>query len=120
MDGYTSDTTAFADDDDDFSVPLHVNTRTPLRTDSISPQAPDRYCIFLLNKIFNVIFGFLLRLTIIFFFWRRTSSRKFMYEKMTMREWSTSSTPTSTQAPGLLSLAEPNNNDTIVRNLICL
>lgn len=37
-----------------------------------------------------------------------------MYEKMTMREWSTSSTPTSTQAPGLLSLAEPNNNDTIV------
>ncbi|CAH0725822.1 unnamed protein product, partial [Brenthis ino] len=86
MDGYTSDTTAFADDDDDFSVPLHVNTRTPLRTDSISPQAPDR-----------------------------TSSRKFMYEKMTMREWSTSSTPTSTQAPGLLSLAEPNNNDTITR-----
>lgn len=87
VDGYTSDTTAFADDDDDFSVPLHVNTRTPLRTDSISPQAPDR-----------------------------TSSRKFMYEKMTMREWSTSSTPTSTQAPGLLSLAEPNNNETFIRD----
>ncbi|XP_039763178.1 tensin-1 isoform X2 [Pararge aegeria] len=86
VDGYTSDTTAFADDDDDFSVPLHVNTRTPLRTDSISPQAPDR-----------------------------TSSKKFMYEKMTMREWSANSTPTSTQAPGLLSLAEPNNNDTIIR-----
>ncbi|XP_061378898.1 tensin-1 isoform X3 [Danaus plexippus] len=86
VDGYTSDTTAFADDDDDFSVPLHVNTRTLNRTDSISPQAPDR-----------------------------TSSRKFMYEKMTMREWSTNTTPTSTQAPGLLSLAEPNNNDTISR-----
>lgn len=25
-DGYTSDTTAFADDDDDFSIPLHINT----------------------------------------------------------------------------------------------
>ncbi|CAG9784410.1 unnamed protein product [Diatraea saccharalis] len=87
VDGYTSDTTAFADDDDDFSVPLHVNTRTALRTDSISPQAPDR-----------------------------TSSRKFMYEKMTMREWSTSTTPTSTQAPGLLSLAEPiTNGENIVR-----
>lgn len=43
-----------------------------------------------------------------------------MYEKMTMREWSTSSTPTSTQAPGLLSLAEPNNNDTIVIMLFYL
>ncbi|XP_063529853.1 tensin-1 isoform X2 [Cydia strobilella] len=87
MDGYTSDTTAFADDDDDFSVPLHVHTlRTPLRNDSISPQAPDR-----------------------------TSSRKFMFEKMTMREWSDSNTPTSTTAPGLLSLAEPPSNDTIIR-----
>ncbi|XP_045520492.1 tensin isoform X2 [Pieris brassicae] len=83
VDGYTSDTTAFADDDDDFSVPLHVNTRTIHRTDSISPQAPDR-----------------------------TSSRKFMYEKMTLREWSgSSSTPTT---PGLLSLA-PANNDTMSR-----
>ncbi|XP_022112452.2 tensin isoform X3 [Pieris rapae] len=82
VDGYTSDTTAFADDDDDFSVPLHVNTRTIHRTDSISPQAPDR-----------------------------TSSRKFMYEKMTLREWSGSSTPTT---PGLLSLA-PANNDTTGR-----
>lgn len=26
LDGYTSDTTAFADDDDDFSIPLHINT----------------------------------------------------------------------------------------------
>ncbi|KAJ8729425.1 hypothetical protein PYW08_001006 [Mythimna loreyi] len=86
VDGYTSDTTAFADDDEDFSVPLHVNTRTPLRTEHTSPQAPDR-----------------------------TSSRKFMYEKMTMREWSTTSTPNSTPAPGLLSLAEPSNTDTIDR-----
>ncbi|XP_049864999.1 tensin isoform X2 [Pectinophora gossypiella] len=84
VDGYTSDTTAFADDDEDFSVPLHVNTRTTLRNDSISPQAPDR-----------------------------TSSRKFMYEKMTMREWSASSTPATTPVPGLLSLAEP--SDTRIR-----
>ncbi|XP_059060648.1 tensin-1 isoform X3 [Achroia grisella] len=87
VDGYTSDTTAFADDDDDFSVPLHVNTiRTSHRTDSISPQAPDR-----------------------------TSSKKFMYEKTTLREWSTNSTPRSTPVPGLLSLAEPLNNDTLIR-----
>lgn len=86
VDGYTSDTTAFADDDEDFSVPLHVNTRTPLRNDHVSPQAPDR-----------------------------TSSRKFMYEKMTLREWSATSTPNSTPAPGLLSLAEPPNNDTVDR-----
>ncbi|CAH0557640.1 unnamed protein product [Brassicogethes aeneus] len=26
LDGYTSDTTAFADDDDDYTVPLHINT----------------------------------------------------------------------------------------------
>ncbi|CAG9098697.1 unnamed protein product [Plutella xylostella] len=86
MDGYTSDTTAFADDDDDFSVPLHVNTRAALRTDSLSPQAPDR-----------------------------TSSRKFMYEqKMVTREWSTTSTPNGSTTPGLLSLAEPiNGNDTL-------
>lgn len=37
-----------------------------------------------------------------------------MFEKMTLREWSASSTPTSTHAPGLLSLAEPDNNDSIV------
>ncbi|KAJ0181854.1 hypothetical protein K1T71_002576 [Dendrolimus kikuchii] len=86
VDGYTSDTTAFADDDEDFSVPLHVNTRTPLRNDSISPQAPDR-----------------------------TSSRKFMYEKMTVREWSNNTTPTNTPAPGLLSLAEPGSSETIER-----
>ncbi|XP_048483378.1 tensin-2 isoform X2 [Plutella xylostella] len=86
VDGYTSDTTAFADDDDDFSVPLHVNTRAALRTDSLSPQAPDR-----------------------------TSSRKFMYEqKMVTREWSTTSTPNGSTTPGLLSLAEPiNGNDTL-------
>ncbi|XP_053621802.1 tensin-1 isoform X1 [Plodia interpunctella] len=87
VDGYTSDTTAFADDDDDFSVPLHVSTRrTALRNDSLSPQAPDR-----------------------------SSSKKFMYEKMTMREWSTSSTPNSTPVPGLLSLADPLNNESIIR-----
>ncbi|KAI5641467.1 phosphotyrosine-binding domain-containing protein [Phthorimaea operculella] len=87
VDGYTSDTTAFADDDDDFSVPLHVNTfRTALRNESLSPQAPDR-----------------------------TSSRKFMFEKMTMREWSSNTTPSSTPVPGLLSLAEPLNNETIIR-----
>ncbi|GBP44989.1 Tensin [Eumeta japonica] len=86
VDGYTSDTTAFADDDDDFSVPLHVNTRTPLRADSVSPQAPDR-----------------------------TSSRKFMMsEKMVMREWSASST--GAPPPGLLSLAEPLSTDTLIRD----
>lgn len=38
-----------------------------------------------------------------------------MYEKMTMREWSTNTTPTSTTAPGLLSLAEPvSNGESIV------
>ncbi|VEN36887.1 unnamed protein product [Callosobruchus maculatus] len=26
LDGYTSDTTAFADDDDDYTIPLHINT----------------------------------------------------------------------------------------------
>lgn len=26
LDGYTSDTTAFADDDEDYSIPLHINT----------------------------------------------------------------------------------------------
>lgn len=42
-----------------------------------------------------------------------------MFEKMTMREWSTSSTPT-TPAPGLLSLAEPISTDTIVSVLFDL
>lgn len=41
-----------------------------------------------------------------------------MYEKMTMREWSTNTTPTSTTAPGLLSLAEPINNGDSVVSLI--
>ncbi|XP_050669986.1 tensin isoform X3 [Leptidea sinapis] len=86
VDGYTSDTTAFADDDEDFSVPLHVNTRTVHRTDSVSPQAPDR-----------------------------SSSKKFMYEKMTMREWSTSTAPRTTATLGLLSLAEPLDNDVTIR-----
>ncbi|XP_076270889.1 focal adhesion protein tensin isoform X25 [Rhynchophorus ferrugineus] len=38
LDGYTSDTTAFADDDDDFTVPLHINTmqRNGLSTPSSS------------------------------------------------------------------------------------
>lgn len=27
LDGYTSDTTAFADDDDDYKIPLHINTK---------------------------------------------------------------------------------------------
>lgn len=26
LDGYTSDTTAFADDDEDYTIPLHINT----------------------------------------------------------------------------------------------
>lgn len=34
-DGYTSDTTAFADDDDDFTIPLHINT-TPRNLSSLS------------------------------------------------------------------------------------
>lgn len=42
-----------------------------------------------------------------------------MFEKMTMREWSTNSTPT-TPAPGLLSLAEPISTDTIVSVLFDL
>ncbi|KAK9686800.1 Phosphotyrosine-binding domain [Popillia japonica] len=29
LDGYTSDTTAFADDDDEFMIPLHINTKNP-------------------------------------------------------------------------------------------
>jgi tensin len=34
-DGYTSDTTAFADDDEDFTIPLHINTTT--RNALVSP-----------------------------------------------------------------------------------
>lgn len=36
-DGYTSDTTAFADDDEDFSVPLHINT-TPKVSNALKFQ----------------------------------------------------------------------------------
>ncbi|KAJ8952247.1 hypothetical protein NQ318_007406, partial [Aromia moschata] len=41
LDGYTSDTTAFADDDDDYTIPLHINTMqknnsTPGSTSSYS------------------------------------------------------------------------------------
>ncbi|KAL3283149.1 hypothetical protein HHI36_006302 [Cryptolaemus montrouzieri] len=32
MDGYTSDTTAFADDDEDYTIPLHINTRNHVPT----------------------------------------------------------------------------------------
>lgn len=38
FDGYTSDTTAFADDDDDFSVPLHIQTLNK----SVEPALPNR------------------------------------------------------------------------------
>lgn len=37
LDGYTSDTTAFADDDEDFSIPLHINT-----TSKSPGSIPDR------------------------------------------------------------------------------
>lgn len=36
FDGYTSDTTAFADDDDDFTIPLHINTKS----NATSPTSP--------------------------------------------------------------------------------
>lgn len=38
LDGYTSDTTAFADDDEDFSIPLHINTSS--KSPVISPASP--------------------------------------------------------------------------------
>ncbi|GJQ86468.1 putative phosphotyrosine-binding protein [Trypoxylus dichotomus] len=34
LDGYTSDTTAFADDDDEFMIPLHINTKNPTSPES--------------------------------------------------------------------------------------
>lgn len=37
LDGYTSDTTAFADDDDDFTIPLHINTKN---NNAMSPTSP--------------------------------------------------------------------------------
>lgn len=39
LDGYTSDTTAFADDDDDFAIPLHINT-TVTKANINSPTSP--------------------------------------------------------------------------------
>lgn len=36
LDGYTSDTTAFADDDEDFTIPLHINTKN----NATSPTSP--------------------------------------------------------------------------------
>lgn len=38
-DGYTSDTTAFADDDDDFTIPLHINTMSRNATSLSSPPS---------------------------------------------------------------------------------
>ncbi|KAF5286790.1 hypothetical protein FQR65_LT02208 [Abscondita terminalis] len=38
-DGYTSDTTAFADDDEDFTVPLHINTTSRNVTTLSSPPS---------------------------------------------------------------------------------
>ncbi|XP_044742901.1 tensin-1 isoform X3 [Chrysoperla carnea] len=38
LDGYTSDTTAFADDDDDFTIPLHINTQTITSSTTKTPQ----------------------------------------------------------------------------------
>lgn len=38
LDGYTSDTTAFADDDEDFTIPLHINTAH--KNVSASPGSP--------------------------------------------------------------------------------
>ncbi|XP_077290561.1 focal adhesion protein tensin isoform X2 [Arctopsyche grandis] len=45
FDGYTSDTTAFADDDDDFGVPLHIHTTprsTAVQNTSHEPALPNR------------------------------------------------------------------------------
>lgn len=36
LDGYTSDTTAFADDDDDFTIPLHINTKNATSPNSVT------------------------------------------------------------------------------------
>ncbi|XP_017780364.1 PREDICTED: tensin, partial [Nicrophorus vespilloides] len=38
LDGYTSDTTAFADDDDDYRIPLHINTKN-----AVSPTSTTSY-----------------------------------------------------------------------------
>ncbi|XP_065163862.1 tensin-1 isoform X5 [Atheta coriaria] len=39
QDGYTSDTTAFADDDEDFTIPLHINTKQS----AMSPSSTSSY-----------------------------------------------------------------------------
>ncbi|ERL91797.1 hypothetical protein D910_09122 [Dendroctonus ponderosae] len=36
LDGYTSDTTAFADDDDDYTIPLHINT---MQRNGVTPSS---------------------------------------------------------------------------------
>lgn len=38
LDGYTSDTTAFADDDDDYTIPLHINTMQ--KSNNTGPGSP--------------------------------------------------------------------------------
>ncbi|XP_068904129.1 tensin-1 isoform X9 [Tenebrio molitor] len=38
LDGYTSDTTAFADDDEDYTIPLHINTTQ--KSSSTAPGSP--------------------------------------------------------------------------------
>lgn len=40
LDGYTSDTTAFADDDEDFSVPLHINTLSKKYSSTTRSERP--------------------------------------------------------------------------------
>lgn len=42
LDGYTSDTTAFADDDDDYTIPLHINTAQKNTPSQISPRSLQR------------------------------------------------------------------------------
>lgn len=39
LDGYTSDTTAFADDDEDYTIPLHINTMNK----NMTPESSSTY-----------------------------------------------------------------------------
>ncbi|XP_057652034.1 tensin-1 isoform X15 [Diorhabda carinulata] len=41
LDGYTSDTTAFADDDEDYTIPLHINTMS--KNGSTTPGSTSNY-----------------------------------------------------------------------------
>lgn len=41
LDGYTSDTTAFADDDDDYTIPLHINTMQ--KSTTVTPGSSSTY-----------------------------------------------------------------------------